>query len=57
MVRRMLAGLFKGFPGAAGIRQGVAVRRDWESVEQFLRDALNSMAPFESRKVLDPGRS
>jgi tRNA-dihydrouridine synthase B len=38
LVKRMLAGLFKGFPGAAGIRQSCARFCDWASMEKFLSE-------------------
>ena len=38
LVRRMLAGLFKGFSGAAALRQQIAQLRHWE----MMRDALVS---------------
>ncbi|MDR3322551.1 MAG: tRNA-dihydrouridine synthase [Synergistaceae bacterium] len=36
LVKRILAGLFKTFPGAANIRAACAVCRDWESIERIL---------------------
>ncbi|MDR3255841.1 MAG: tRNA-dihydrouridine synthase family protein [Synergistaceae bacterium] len=36
LVKRMLAGLFKGFPGAAVIRADCAACRDWASLEETL---------------------
>ncbi|GHV54296.1 tRNA-dihydrouridine synthase [Synergistales bacterium] len=40
MVKRMLAGVFKGFPGASVIRQGCLERRDWHGMEEFLKGDL-----------------
>jgi tRNA-dihydrouridine synthase B len=38
MVRRALAGVFKGFPGAADIRQECAARGEWRGIEEFLKN-------------------
>lgn len=36
LTRRMLAGLFKGFPGAAAIRHSCALCKSWEELEENL---------------------
>ena len=43
LARRMLAGLFKGFDGAANIRKTCALCRDWASLEKFLTGLLESL--------------
>ena len=42
LVKRMLSGLFKGFYGAAAIRQSCAACRDWERMEQTLLEIKSS---------------
>lgn len=42
LVKRMLSGLFKGFYGAAAIRQSCAMCREWERMEHTLLDIKNS---------------
>ena len=43
LVKRMLSGLFKGFCGAAAIRQSCAACREWASMEQTLIETKNSL--------------
>lgn len=38
LTKRMLSGLFKGFPGAAALRQSCAVCRDWRAFEALLTE-------------------
>lgn len=43
LIRRMLAGLFKGFHGASAVRQACASCRDWHILERFLLELRESM--------------
>jgi tRNA-dihydrouridine synthase B len=43
LAKRMLAGLFKDFNGAANIRKTCALCRDWASLEKFLTGLMESL--------------
>ena len=47
LVKRMLSGLFKGFYGAAAIRQSCAACREWEKMEQVLLEIKKQLTVQE----------